>query len=102
MNKRNGILTSVVIGTAVALAGVFLYRRSGRNWTDDMEMAKGWMADRAQDVKDGIQYGKDEAQKAIAKTESASRDLLAQAKELGNRSSDSAKELAGNARANLS
>jgi len=102
MNKRNGILTSLMIGTAVALGGIFLYRRSGRNWRDDVHTARGWMEDRTEDVKNGIQYGKKEAQKALAKTEDASMDLMARAKELGRNTADSVRETAGKAKANLS
>lgn len=102
MNKRNGILTTLVIGSAAAIAGVFLYRRSGRNWQDDMQMARNWMDDRSEDMKDGIQYGKKQAQKALAKTEDASSEIMSRAKELGRNTAESVRETADKARANLS
>ena len=79
--RDNGAVEAIVIGAAIAVVGIFLYRRSGRDWNDDVKLAKGWIDDQT-----------DNAQRVLERTERASKDLVASAKDHGQKALDSAKE----------
>ena len=79
-NRNNGSVEALVIGAALVVVGVFLYRRSGRDWNSDVQMAKDWMDDRT-----------DDAQKVLDRTEKASKDLLATAQDKGHQAVGAAK-----------
>lgn len=79
-NSAAAALTAILLGTAVAVVGVFAYRRSGRNWEDDLSAARGWLDDRTND-----------AQSVLEKTEKASKELLASAQDYGHQALGSAK-----------
>lgn len=71
--RSNGVaIGAIVAGAAAVVVGVFLYRRSGRNWNDDLKMAQGWLEDRT-----------DTAQGVLERTERASKELLASAQDYG-------------------
>lgn len=79
--RSNGVAwTALAAGAAAAVVGVFLYRRSGRNWNDDLGMAQEWLEGRTSD-----------AQKVLDKTEQASKELLASAQEKGQQALGAAK-----------
>ena len=71
-SSKGGALTTLVVGAAALVVGVFLYRRSGRDWNDDLGLAQDWLEGRTSD-----------AQKVLDKTERASKDLLASAQDRG-------------------
>lgn len=100
--SANAVIASAVIGVAAIAVGVFFYRRSGRNWQSDMKSAKGWMSDRAHDMGEMAQKGKGRAQHMLDKTEKASRELMENAKALGERSMDSIHSVADKTRHKLS
>ena len=79
-DSSHSALTAILLGTAVAVLGVFAYRRSGRNWEDDLGIAKDWLDDRTSN-----------AQGLIDKTEKASKDLLASAQDYGHQAVGAAK-----------
>lgn len=72
--------TGLVVGAAAVVVGVFLYRRSGRNWNDDLSAAQDWVEGRTSD-----------AQKVIDKTQQSSKDLLASAQDYGHQALGAAK-----------
>lgn len=76
----NSLLASIAIGAAIAVVGVFLYRRSGRNWDEDLESARGWLEDQT-----------DTPKRVLDRAERASKELIASAEELGHRVTGSAK-----------
>ena len=63
---------AIVASAAALVIGVFLYRRSGRDWQSDLQVAKDWMDDRT-----------DDAQKVLDRTEKTSKELLASAQDYG-------------------
>ncbi len=78
--SNSGALASLVVGAAAVVVGVLLYRRSGRDWNDDLGAAQDWLEGRTSD-----------AQKVIDKTERASKDLLASAQDRGHQALGSVK-----------
>ena len=82
---------AIVAGAAAVIVGVFLYRRSGRDWHDDLHTAQNWLEDRTSD-----------AQGVLERTEQASKDLLASAQEYGSKAVGSAKGLVEGVRAEAS
>ncbi len=78
--RNNGAVEAVVIGAALVVVGVFLYRRSGRDWESDVQLAKDWLDDRT-----------DDAQKVLDRTEKASKDLIATAQDKGQQALGAAK-----------
>lgn len=68
--RSNGAVEALVIGATLVVVGVFLYRRSGRDWESDMKAAQDWLEDRTGD-----------AQKVLDRTERASKDLLSSAQD---------------------
>lgn len=78
--RNNGAVEALVIGAALVVVGVFLYRRSGRDWNADVQAAKDWLDDQT-----------DGAQKVLDRTEKASKDLLASAQDRGQQALGAAK-----------
>lgn len=78
-------------GAAAVIVGVFLYRRSGRDWHDDLHLAQNWLEDRTTD-----------AQGVLERTEQASKELLASAQDYGSKTIGSAKGLVEGVRAEAS
>lgn len=79
-SSASAALTTILLGTAIAVVGVFAYRRSGRDWESDLHAAKDWLDSRTND-----------AQSVLEKTERASKDLLASAQDYGHQALGSAK-----------
>lgn len=79
---------AIVAGAAAIVVGVFLYRRSGRNWNDDLKLAQNWLEDRT-----------DTAQGLLEKTERTSKELLASAQDYGHQAVGSAKGVVEGVRA---
>jgi hypothetical protein len=71
-DSSHAALTAILLGTAVAVVGVFAYRRSGRDWNDDLQTAKDWLDSKTEN-----------AQGVLEKTERASKELLASAQDYG-------------------
>jgi len=89
--RSNGVAVgAIVAGAAAIVVGIFIYRRSGRNWNDDLKSAQGWLEDRT-----------DTAQGLLDKTEKASKELLASAQDYGHQAIGSAKGLAEGVRARV-
>ena len=78
--SNNAALATLVVGAAVAVVGVFLYRRSGRVWQDDVEVARNWIGDQTEG-----------AQGVLERTEKASKELLSSAQSYGHQALGSAK-----------
>ena len=80
-NRSNsGAVGTLVVSAAAIVVGVFLYRRSGRDWNEDLALAQDWLEGRTSD-----------AQKVLDKTEKASKDLLASAQDYGHQAIGTAK-----------
>lgn len=73
-------LAGLVVGAAAVVVGVFLYRRSGRSWNEDLGAAQEWLEGRTSD-----------AQKVLDNTQKASKDLLASAQDYGHQALGAAK-----------
>jgi len=87
--RSNGVAVgAIVAGAAAVVVGIFLYRRSGRNWNDDMKLAQNWLEDRT-----------DTAQGLLEKTEKASKELLASAQDYGHQAVGSARGVVEGVRA---
>ncbi len=71
---------AIVAGAAAVVVGVFLYRRSGRDWNEDLRTAQNWLEDKTATA-DGV----------LERTERASKELLASAQEYGHKAIGSAK-----------
>ncbi len=78
--SNNAALATLVVGAATVLVGVFLYRRSGRVWSEDVETARNWLDERTEG-----------AQGVLERTERASKELLASAQDYGHQALGSAK-----------
>jgi len=68
------------VHAAAVVVGVFLYRRSGRDWNEDLRVAQNWLENRTET-----------AQGVLERTERASKDLLASAQEYGHKALGSVK-----------
>lgn len=78
--RNNGAVEAIVVGAALVVVGYFLYRRSGRDWNEDLQTARNWIDERT-----------DDAQGVLERTEKASKDLLASAQDYGHQALGSAK-----------